>query len=236
MNLLQQTKSFLTGSEDDINSLAKKESAVILAVSDSHGRSEVLKQILNTFGHEADLLVFCGDGAPDFIQYIEHAKKNKREAKNIPPVCAVVQGNGDDNYYPVSFNLSHEKSSRENFLFQVPKSVSLTAAGTNIFVTHGHSFGVYYGLDDLSTAASQNKNSLCFYGHTHIAARTEINGVTLINPGSCALPRRGLPPSFAIIKIPGEYEKISSSFYEIKLSLTDGFSFEQFSPEMRIKW
>ena len=46
MNTLNQHKLYLLGSDEKISELSNKESAVILAVSDSHGRPEILKTIL----------------------------------------------------------------------------------------------------------------------------------------------------------------------------------------------
>lgn len=233
MNSLLQTASLLIGSEEAITELSQKENAVILAVSDSHGQPERLKQILLAFGESADLLTFSGDGAEDLLMLLEASKKNRKLAKVIPPVIAMAQGNGDEDLYPVSFNPSDNSEKKENWQISIPKIITVKAAGMNILVTHGHLFGVYAGTSDLEKQAAAENADLVLYGHSHISARYDNDTNSIINPGSCSLPRRGLPPSCAVIKIPGEQERISCTFYEMKISLSEGFSFVPFSPAMR---
>lgn len=235
MNLFHQTKSFLIGSEKDIQALSEKESASVLVLSDSHGSENNAKAILDAFASDCDLLVFCGDGTYEIASLLEQYKKSKKLSKTFPSVVAIVQGNGDDNEYAVDFNLSENEDDNENYLMQVPRELLIKVAGMNVFITHGHIYGVYYGLDDIQKQAELEKADLVLYGHTHIADRRDSGVTTFINPGSCTLPRRGMPPSCAVIKLPGDQEKISCTFYERKVSLTEGISFVPFSPEMR-KW
>lgn len=227
-----QTDNYLICSETAAMELAQKEQAVILAISDSHGKTETLQFILEEFASICDMIAFCGDGASDMILNLELARKNRKFAKNFPAVTAIVQGNGDDNLFPVNFSHSlMPKKKADNELF-IPKTISAKVAGKNILLTHGNSFGVYYGISNLEQYAAQENADLVLFGHTHIANRTDSATATFINPGSCSLPRQGLPPSFALIKIPGDNEKVSCTFYEIKVSLSQGIFFEPFSPVM----
>lgn len=222
MNTLNQHKLYLLGSDEKISELSNKESAVILAVSDSHGRLEILKTILKEFGPKADALVFCGDGIEDLNKILNE--------DFIPPVVALVHGNGDESTMKLIVNNAYYISSE----IKVPAAVNFNAAGTNILVTHGHMFGVYYGTAGLENHAKETGASLVFYGHSHIADISEQSGFTFINPGSCSLPRQGLPPSFAIIKTAGS-KRPECTFYEIKVSLSEGFKFVPFSPALR-RW
>lgn len=231
MNSLIQNKAFLLGSPEAISELAKKEKAKILAVSDSHGRPEMLRKILEHFSGQADLLVFCGDGSEDMGLILSMAKEHGSMHRDFPPVAAIVHGNGDDNSLKVDFDPNPE--SGENAL-KVPAAITVFAAGMNILVTHGHMFGVYYGTAGLENHAKETGASLVLFGHTHIADRSENNGITFINPGSCSLPRQGLPPSCALLEI-SDQKNISCTFYEIKISLSDGISFAPFAPELR-RW
>lgn len=233
MNLFHQTKSFLIGSQNDVDALSKKENATILVFSDSHGSENNAKFILERFASECDMIVFCGDGIYEITSLLEQIKKNKKLSKQFPSVVAIVQGNGDDNEYAVDFNLSENEDDDENYLLQIAHELNIKIAGMNVFITHGALYGVYYGLDDLEKQAELLNADLVLYGHTHIADRTDIAQTSFINPGSCTLPRRGLPPSCAVIKLPGDQEKISCTFYERKVSLTEGISFVPFSPSMR---
>lgn len=232
MNSLLQTKNYLIGSDDAVDELAHKDSAVILAVSDCHGRSEMLKTIVEHFGPTADLFAYCGDGAEDVAHILEQVKKSKSLNKKFPSVAAIVQGNGDENLIPVNFNPT--KSEKNNdFELYIPKMINAKVAGMNILITHGHMFGVYYGMAELEMQANLDKADLVLYGHTHIADRFDTETASYINPGSCALPRRGLPPSVAVIKVPGDQERITCTFYEIKASISEGITFIPFSPMLR---
>ena len=53
-----------------------------------------------------------------------------------------------------------------------------------IFYCHGHKYGVKSDLRALAQEAKHRDCEIALYGHTHRAAITEIDGVTLINPGS----------------------------------------------------
>lgn len=235
MNSLKQTNSYLIGSDSAVSELAKKESAVILAISDSHGKFEALKNIVENFGPHADMIAFCGDGADDFIELLEFTRKNKKFQEIFPPVAALVQGNGDDNTFPVNFNPSQVSIKKEDWGIYAPRMINAKVAGMNVLITHGHVFGVYYGMNQIEQQATQDKADLVLFGHTHIAERIDHSTVTFINPGSCALPRRGLPPSFSMIKIPGDQERITNTFFEIRASLSEGITYLPFSPAMH-RW
>jgi putative phosphoesterase len=55
-----------------------------------------------------------------------------------------------------------------------------------------------YGLDLVPEVAGM---SAVICGHTHQPASAVKNGVLFLNPGSASLPRRGHPPTVAIIRI-----------------------------------
>ncbi|MBP5402773.1 MAG: hypothetical protein J6Y36_06400 [Treponema sp.] len=76
MNLIVQAKNFLLGSKEDIDSLSEKENVSILAVSDTHGNSSILKKIIENFP-DKDLFAFLGDGISDVVSLLESLKKNK---------------------------------------------------------------------------------------------------------------------------------------------------------------
>lgn len=62
-----------------------------------------------------------------------------------------------------------------------------------IFLTHGHRYGVYHGLDRLYGQAVEEGADLVFFGHTHCFTDEQYRGVRLINPGSPTYPRDGKP-------------------------------------------
>ena len=216
---LLQAPSFAIGSADAITALAKKDAASLLVVSDSHGRSDILRAIVERFGKKCDALVFCGDGIGDLCSCLESARKNKRLMSAIPPVVVFVRGNGDYPEFPFGGGE-----------ITVPLRAVFKAAGMNIMATHGHSEGAYYGLGRMTQEAQEIQADVVFYGHTHIAARQEDECAFFINPGSCSHPRGGQPPSFAIVQIPGMTERFETVFYSIVATLADGLDFVPYAP------
>ena len=78
------------------------------------------------------------------------------------------------------------------------KEVVATEEG-NILVTHGHLYGVNYGLDRLALLAKQENAKFVFYGHTHRLAVEYVDGTLFLNPGSVWFPR-------------GEYQKLGGTY------------------------
>ena len=216
MNLLTQIESNLIGAKHDILALESKNSANILVISDTHGDYDVLCDIIEEFGVVADALVFCGDGICDICTYLEDASIDESLQELLPPVIAIVKGNGDS----------------EKNAITTPKSVAsptgrkiITAAGRNIFATHGNRYSVDYGLDSLAATAKTLDADLVFYGHTHRPAWEENSGTLYLNPGSCSRPRGGHPASFAVVSFPGMRDRYDVSFFGIRSELFGKNSF-----------
>lgn len=72
--------------------------------------------------------------------------------------------------------------------------------GVLFFYTHGDQYGVRNSLNRLARTARERGADVALYGHTHIAACEEIDGVTLFNPGSVGRPRQG-EPCYGVITI-----------------------------------
>ena len=236
---LVQQDSGLIGSADEIAALSKMPNAEILLVSDSHGRKEVLRAIIERFGKNCAAIIFCGDGIGDFCAALAYTRRSKKFAQSFPPVAAFVSGNGDYDFFPVDFDPnphsdsdsnSTQKNSRAEYEIKIPQTQILKISGMNIFITHGHMDGAYYGLNRIAQRAADSLADIVFYGHTHIASRTEIDLTYFINPGSCALPR-GTPriPSFAIVKIAGGQERAETTFFSVRANISEGFEFAPFS-------
>ena len=53
-----------------------------------------------------------------------------------------------------------------------------------VFYTHGHNYGVKSNLYTLAREAKSRGCQIALYGHTHRPSIDEVDGITLINPGS----------------------------------------------------
>ncbi|MBQ5567659.1 MAG: metallophosphoesterase family protein, partial [Oscillospiraceae bacterium] len=52
------------------------------------------------------------------------------------------------------------------------------------FLTHGHTYRVKYGFDAIINAACVARADVLLFGHTHTPYYADVNGLTVINPGS----------------------------------------------------
>ena len=232
MITLKQTEHHLLGTKCDIASLAKKESARILVLSDSHGQRELFRLIVEKAGPSCDALVFCGDGAGDFVSCMDDAASDAAFAEFVPPVAAFVEGNGDADRFPVRFNPAGKKSSDVFYELIIPKRQILQAAGHVIYAVHGHEQGAYYGTEALERECEAAGADIALYGHTHIAAEIR-RSVYIVNPGSISYPRSLTPPSFAVLELDGKNS--NAVFYRIDAHL-DGVRFTPFTPKKTSLW
>ena len=104
---------------------------------------------------ENDYIVHLGDGCGDMRTFW-------REYPEKVYVCA---GNCD-------------------FFSPLPAEGELEIEQLKIFYCHGHAYRVKSDLHDLAREAKKRGCDIALYGHTHNALISEIDGVTLINPGS----------------------------------------------------
>ena len=118
---------------------------------------------------DIDLIIHCGDYKDDG-QWLS-------EVTGIPAVC--VHGNSD-RCNPSDFT-------------------TVDTPYGKILVIHGHMQLVEFRLDNLLYQAMEKDCTAACYGHTHIAAYEEVDGIHLINPGSLTDPRDGSGGTFAII-------------------------------------
>ncbi len=143
----------------------------ILVVSDTHGDSGRLKEVLNQ-NNDFDMLIHLGDGERDF-----------RDVQALHPAKGMVYVAGNCDYG------TH------------PEEHIAIAGGQKIFCCHGHRYGVNFGIELLTTAALRNECMIALYGHTHVPKIETLNGVQVMNPGSLTLPRGGSERSFGVIEI-----------------------------------
>lgn len=222
LKFLQQT-DFALGDSQKITELSEKPSAKILVVSDSHGKPWIFKSILYQFGKKVDALFFCGDGMPDLVSILEESVSDPELAENIPDVLYFVHGNGDNS----TIQLLAEK----RILLQVPREINANVAGKKIFMTHGHSYNVYFGTKDLIAAGKLNNADIIFYGHTHLSSvqkkKVQEKEMMILNPGSCSFPRGGMPNSCAIVSI--NKENVKADFFEIQFDDDGNILFKPFN-------
>ena len=148
-------------------------------VSDSHGSSGDLDLMLaQSAARDVKIWLFAGDVALD-AEYLDMV---------TPPEVEVIKVAGNNDWPGTS----------------LPDYETLDVAGHTILLTHGHIFGVNYGRQKLAMAAHDVGADIAVYGHTHVAENVEINGITVLNPGSIARPRDAREGSFMVMELQPE--------------------------------
>ncbi len=128
----------------------------ILVVSDSHGASDRLWEVLSRHP-EIGTVCHLGDGA--------------REAEDMEAVFS------DRQFFCVAGNC--------DAVFGGPPAMrEERVAGRRLFLTHGHLFGAKTGLDRLAEAGRTRAVDAVLFGHTHRPFEEMRGGILLFNPGS----------------------------------------------------
>jgi len=210
MNSLIQQLNLLIGNTQAMESLAQKDEATVLIVSDSHGQYYRLLDITSAFGTQCDAMIFCGDGCGDMIYLLEEAAADREFAEKVPSVIGLVEGNNDSDSY--SFALNSETINR----IRCPLRNTMKVCGHNIFFTHGHRCSLFYGSDELVEMSKTENADVVLFGHTHIAcSELKAPKINVINPGSISLPRSGQPPCFATLRLKKNSSFADVTFYQI---------------------
>ena len=155
----------------------------ILVVSDTHGKSARLTEVMAKTG--ADVLLFLGDGLRDLSVIDEAAVTLRAVRGNCDWFCAT----------------------------DLPLSRVEVFGGVRIFMTHGHALGVKGSISHAVAAAAAADADVLLYGHTHIPHEQTLGAGTVLEngevltkpllvvcPGSLGDPARG-KPSFATLTI-----------------------------------
>ncbi len=125
-------------------------------ISDSHGNMRLLTQLYPLFA-EADYVIHLGDTSSDASKI----------ARDFPDKVISLNGNCD----PIKLGENERV---------------LELEGVKIFLCHGHAYSVKTTAAKLAARAKELGCTLAFYGHTHAAREEQVDGVTLVNPGSAA--------------------------------------------------
>lgn len=147
----------------------------VLIVSDTHGRDMYLLDTIKRVS-PIDLMIHLGDFG-----------NNQEYIKSIVP-CPI-----------------HMVSGNNDFFCGLPKDKFIEIGNNTVMLTHGHRYGVYYGLGPIKEAARIRQADIVMFGHTHIPMIDLSDDIWAINPGSLALPRQqGRIPTFIIMDIDKE--------------------------------
>lgn len=151
--------------------------------------------VSDTHGYDKNLEKVLELEKPDFLCHmgdVEGSEEHIREIAKCP--LAMVSGNND-------------------FWTDLNPEVTFELQGFRIFMTHGHTYSPYYGIDKLRSAGRNRKADIILFGHTHMPCLEEGNLMLVANPGSLSFPRQpGRKPSYMVLDL----EKGKVPKFEIK--------------------
>lgn len=125
-----------------------------VVISDTHGNRS-FSESLDAIFAESDYIIHLGDTSAD----------GREISKKYPVKTIAINGNCE------LFNLGDNER-------------VLEIEGVKILACHGHRYGVKQSLLKLAARAKELGCAVALYGHTHEAREDEIDGVTLLNPGT----------------------------------------------------
>ena len=140
-----------------------------IIVSDLHGRETLFRRLLARQSH-VDYVFFLGDG---------YADAERIASEDTDALFVGVRGNCDA------------------FLCAALEDMTLDLDGVRIFLHHGHTSGVKYGLGGACAEALRHEADVCLFGHTHLPYlsyehREGYKPFYLFNPGSMASGQYGV--------------------------------------------
>ena len=156
----------------------------ILIVSDTHRINRNYLELMERL-HPLDLIIHCGD--------VEGSEYTLKEAAPCPVM--MIAGNND-------------------FFSQLPRELNFNIGKYKVWVTHGHNYFVYSGLQTIKEAARSRGVDIVCFGHTHQPIVVQEEGLILVNPGSISYPRQSNhKPSYVLMDLDREGEAHFSVAY-----------------------
>ena len=130
----------------------------LIIISDTHGSRKGIEKLMPLIA-ENDYVIHLGDGAGDMREVMDA----------YPDKAYFVAGNCD-------------------FFSAIPDEGVIEVEWLKIMYCHGHKYGVKNHLYALVREAKARGCDIALYGHTHQPLIAEIDGITLINPGTLRYP------------------------------------------------
>ena len=147
----------------------------VLIMSDTHGNSMAIEQLLNDYKGRIATVVHLGDHVDDMLNFIHEDTITYH----------IVSGNTD------------------SFLDIFDERV-IELIGKRIFITHGHMYDVKEKLDNLIFKTLEMKVDACLFGHTHVPVLFSKNDTIFLNPGSLAYSSTNTERGYALLRISQE--------------------------------
>ena len=199
MNTLDHLQPSFFGTDEAFEKLKNSERSSILVVSDSHGNSSALCDVIRNRGKSCDGFCFCGDGLSDVAECFSMASTDPDLKTAIPPCVVAVCGNCD---YRTEFFFTNLSINSDQKRAEFSDFATFFASGFKILITHGLCHEPYSCINRLHPLGEAHNAEIVLFGHTHIPEFTQKDGITFINPGSLTSPRgKTFQPQVAILNL-----------------------------------
>ena len=175
----------------------------LMIASDIHGSAYYCGQLLEAFEREQpDKLLLLGD-----ILY--HGPRNDLPGGYAPKEVIAMLNPLKEKILCVRGNCEAEV---DQMVLEFPVMADycvIQADGVTVYATHGH----VYGEQKLPP---MNPGEVLLQGHTHVPRKAEVNGVTVLNPGSVSIPKKNSHHGYMIFE-QGEFtwKDLSGAVVEI---------------------
>jgi putative phosphoesterase len=181
-----------------------------LVLTDIHGSSKYLKQVLNKV-EDYDQIIILGD-----ILY--HGPRNDLPKDYNPKAVIKMLNDMKEEILCVRGNCDTEV---DQMVLEFPIMAEycvLFEKGRMIFVTHGHTF-------NMKNQPMLKEGDILLHGHTHIPAKEIFDGKFYLNPGSVSIPKEGSEHSYMM------YEDGLFTWKELDGQIYDRFAIDTIEGE-----
>ncbi|MBS6194729.1 MAG: phosphodiesterase [Clostridiales bacterium] len=158
-----------------------------MIASDIHGSAYYCRKMLEAFDREqAGRLILLGD-------LLYHGPRNDLPKDYMPKEVISMLNERKEQLSNVRGNCDAEV---DQMVLEFPVLADygfFEINGRMIYCSHGHIYNENH-LPPLK------KGDIFLHGHTHVLQAKEVDGITILNPGSVSIPKEGNPPTYAILE------------------------------------
>lgn len=158
-----------------------------MIASDIHGSAYYCRKMMEALEKEgADRLILLGD-------LLYHGPRNDLPREYNPKEVIAMLNAQKEVLYNVRGNCDAEV---DQMVLEFPVLADygfFEINGRTIYCSHGHIYNE-------SHLPPLKKGDIFLHGHTHVLQAKEVDGITILNPGSVSIPKEGNPPTYAVLE------------------------------------
>jgi putative phosphoesterase len=211
--LRETTKAGIIIDEEKTKQVLANPDVKVAAMSDVHANLQALESVIqDAEQRKVDMFVNAGD-AIGFGPYPNEVIELLSE-KNVLSVLGnydleVIEGKANaEDEKKLAWKFARQELSRscECYLFSLPRELRLEVAGKKLLVTHGTPESIEEHIyhktpaERLKTLVDAARAEIIIVGHSHEQFWKQVNGASIVNPGSVGRPGDGNPQTaYAIL-------------------------------------